>query len=183
MRYFPIFALAMLTACGGTDRFIAAPQVTPDVRVSSRFSSVELREVSLPEYAAREEIYVENADGMLTESELFWADDPPRAVTLALSRNLAEITRVPVAPEPWPFDAQPDGRVDVLVERFLRAPDGSLVLAGQYFVADMAGRGRDRARLFTLTEPLTSEASAAEAASARARLVAALAVKIAKDGL
>lgn len=183
MKYVALFALALLTACGGEDRFIAAPQVTPAERVKSRFASVELREVSLPEYAAREEIYVETADGALVASDLFWADDPTRAVTLALSRNLAEITGRPVAPEPWPFDALPDGRVDVRIERFLRAPDGSLLLTGQYFVADMAGRGRDRARLFSLTEPLTTDALPAEAARARARLVAALAVKIATDGL
>ncbi|MBT8424506.1 MAG: PqiC family protein [Silicimonas sp.] len=183
MKYAATFALLLLTACGGDERFIASPQVTPTERVSSRFASVELREVSLPEYAAREEIYVETAEGSLTASDLFWADNPTRAVTLALSRNLAEITRVPVAPEPWPFDATPDGRVDVRVERFLRAPDGSLVLTGQYFVADMAGRGRDKARLFTLSEPLPDGAPPAVAATARARLVAALAVRIAKDGL
>lgn len=178
-----ILISAFLAACGADDRFIATPQVAATERIPSRFSSIEVREVSLPAYAASEEIFIQDTSGGLVASELLWADDPTRAVTLALARNLAEITGVRVAPEPWPFDAYPAARVDVRVERFLTAPDGALTLAGQYFVADIDGRGRDRARLFDLSQPLDPSASATAAAEARARLVTALALMIAKDGL
>ncbi|WP_413718394.1 membrane integrity-associated transporter subunit PqiC [Silicimonas sp. MF1-12-2] len=183
MKRLAIFAAIVLAGCGAEDRFIAAPQVQATEKVPSRYSSIEVREVSLPTHASSEEIYVEAEGGGLTASDLLWADDPTRAVTLALSRNLAEITGARVAPEPWPFDSYPAARVDVRVERFLSQADGTLVLAGQYFVADMDGRGRDRARLFSLSVPLAPGMSPAEAAGARAGLVRDLALRIARDGL
>lgn len=183
MKRLAFVAAVVLAGCGTEDRFIAAPQVVATEKVPSRFSSVEVREVSLPTHASSEEIYVEASEGGLAVSGILWADDPTRAVTLALSRNLAEITGARVAPEPWPFDAFPAARVDVRVERFLSQADGTLVLAGQYFVADLEGRGRDRARLFNLSLPLATGMTPAEAAEARARLVMDLALKIAKDGL
>lgn len=183
MKRLAFLALTVLAGCAAEDRFISAPQVTATERVASRFSSIEVREVSLPTHASSEEIYVEAEGGGLAVSELLWADDPTRAVTLALSRNLAEITGASVAPEPWPFDAYPAARVDVRVERFLSQADGTLVLAGQYFVADLDGRGRDRARLFSLSAPLANDLTPSAAAEARARLVTELALKIARDGL
>lgn len=183
MKRLAFLALTVLAGCAAEDRFISAPQVTATERVASRFSSIEVREVSLPTHASSEEIYVEAEGGGLAVSELLWADDPTRAVTLALSRNLAEITGARVAPEPWPFDAYPAARVDVRVERFLSQADGMLVLAGQYFVADLDGRGRDRARLFSLSAPLANDLTPSTAAEARARLVSELALKIARDGL
>lgn len=183
MRTAAFLVLALLAACGGREAFIAVPRIEANVRVPSKFASIEVREVSLPTYAATEEIFIEGADGALTTSDLLWADDPTRAVTLALSRNLAEITGRMVAPEPWPFDELPDGRVDVRVERFLSGSDGTLVLAGQYFVADIAGQGRDHAHIFDLSVPLLGGASPASAAEARARLVRELALRIARDAL
>lgn len=183
MKKLAFLLTAVLAGCGSQDRFIAAPQVVATERVASSYSSIEVREVSLPTHASREEIYVEAEGGGLAASDLLWADDPTRAVTLALSRNLAEITGARVAPEPWPFDGYPAARVDVRVERFLGQADGTLVLAGQYFVADMEGRGRDRARLFRFSIDLSADATPAEAAEARAGLVRDLAMRIAKESL
>ena len=176
-----IFCL-LLTACGSEDRLVSSPEVATTESVRIRFASVEVMEISLPEYADEAELYIEK-DGTLVGSGLLWADDPSRAVTLALSRHLAQITGAFVAPEPWPFESFPDGRVDVRVERLLADENGLLTLAGQVFVADTVGRGRDRARLFTLTSQLDDASDAAALARARADLVAQLALLIAKDGL
>ena len=175
--------VALLAACGGPDRLLPTPQTTATERVASRFASIEVLEVSLPTYAAGEEIVVEAGGGALETSDLLWADDPTRAVTLALTRNLTEVTGARVAPQPWPFDSFPDARVDVRVEQFLATRDGTIRLSGQYFVADMDGRGRDRARLFSLATPIVSEAGVTDAIAARGKLIADLAVMIAKDGL
>lgn len=183
MKRFAFIALALLAACGAEDRFLAAPQIGAVDRVKSRYASIEVREVSLPAHASSEEIYVEAEGGELAASKLLWADDPTRAVTLALSRNLAEITGARVAPEPWPFDTYPGARVDVRVERFLSTAGGTLTLSGQYFVADMTGEGRDRSKLFELSTPVAAAAPPAVAAEARARLLTDLAVMIARNGL
>lgn len=175
--------LATVAACSGPDRLLPTPQTVAVERVASRFSSIEVLEVSLPTYAAGEEIVVEVVGGGLEASDLLWADDPTRAVTLALSRNLAEVTGARVAPQPWPFDSFPSARVDVRVEQFLTAADGTIRLSGQYFVADMDGQGRDRSRLFSLSTPFTNEDGINGAVVARGKLVADLAVLIARDGL
>jgi uncharacterized protein len=180
---FAALSISLLSACAGEEVLVSAPRVEAVERVASRFASVEVMQVSLPSHASDEVVYVEGEDGALVASDLLWADDPTRAITLALSRNLTEITGARIAPEPWPFDGFPAARVDVRVERFLTTEGGTLTLSGQYFVADLDGQNRDRARLFSLSAPLGPEATVMSASTARGQLVADLALLIARDGL
>ena len=183
LRLFPLVLL--LAACGGEPALrFATPAVSPAERIATSFPSVEVRDVSLPTYAQAEEIAVQGADGSITLSDAFlWADDPSRAVTLELSRNLATLTGNPTAPEPWPFEAYPAARVEVRVEQMLASQAGQFRLSGQYFVVDMESRGRDRAALFDLSAPLDPEAGPNAIAAARAAVVAELAELIAREGL
>lgn len=177
-----LVALATLAACT-SQKLVVAPEVDATQRVSSRFQAIEVSDVSLPNYAAGDEIYLEKSSGELAKSNLRWADTPSRAVTLALSRNLTQITGARVAPEPWPFDKQANARVEVLVERFVATGDGNLTLSGQYFVADYDGLGRDRAQLFNLSQPYGDSLSVESLATARAKLISDLAYLIARGGL
>lgn len=177
---FTLVTALLLAACGGNDTLIAAPEVKVTERINTSFRSIEVLEVSLPDYATGDEIALEN-DGALSLSNALWADDPTRAVTLGLSRNLTEITSRTVAPEPWPFDRPAAARVDVRVEQLL-VSGGQMRMSGQYFVTDLDGRGRDHAHLFNLSIPI-EEVNAQTAAAGRAQLVASLATAIAKDGL
>lgn len=179
-RTFTLLTALLLTACGGNETLITAPEVKVTERVSTSFRSIEVLEVSLPDYATGDEVALEN-DGSLSLSRALWADDPTRAVTLGLSRNLTEITGKTVAPEPWPFESPAAARVDVRVEQML-VSDGAMMMSGQYFVTDLDGRGRDHAHLFELSVPMET-VNPQTAATGRANLVAALASKIAKDGL
>ena len=99
------------------------------------------------------------------------------------SRALTEITGARVAPSPWPFDSFPAARVDVRVERLLADETGRLTLSGQYFVADLDSRSRDRAQLFDLSTPIAEGTGLTGLLAARSRLVGDLAVLIARDGL
>lgn len=175
-----LFAALLLAACGGNETLITSPEVNVTERVSTSFRSIEVLEVSLPDYATGDEVALED-DGTLSLSRTFWADDPTRAVTLGLARNLTEITGKTVAPEPWPFDQDAAARVDVRVEQMLIS-SGQMTLSGQYFVTDLDGRGRDHAHLFDLSVPMET-VNAQTAAEGRANLVAALATTIAQDGL
>lgn len=174
--------LIVLAACSSSDPLVPAPEVTAVEQVVTRFASIEVLEVSLPEYASESEIYVER-DGTLIGAGTLWADDPARAVTLALSRNLTQITGARIAPEPWPFDAYPEARVDVRIERLLADENGSLVMSGQVFVADLTGSAHDHARLFHLEHPIGGDFLPSAAARARSSIVAELAVFIAREGL
>ncbi|WP_112322767.1 PqiC family protein [Oceanibium sediminis] len=183
-RLLSLLLLTGLAACGGEPLRFAVPDTAPpEQRVSIGYSSVELREVSLPTYAAGEEIALEQAPGVLsTSADRLWADDPARAVTLELSRSLLRITGAQIAPEPWPFEEFADARVEVRVEHMLAGADGQFRISGQYFVSPSERTGRARTRLFSLSVPMTGTAPAAIAA-ARGQAVSQLAGLIARDGL
>ncbi|MEL6915360.1 MAG: ABC-type transport auxiliary lipoprotein family protein [Pseudomonadota bacterium] len=179
MRYLALALILFLAACAD-EQFVQAPQVEATERIRTSFSSIEVREVSLPSYAAGEEIAI-STGGTITFANAFWADDPTRAVTLSLARNLKEITGARVASEPWPFEAFPAARVDVRIEELV-VRETTIELSGQYFVADQEGRGRDHAHLFNLDRPIAG-LSAAEAGAGRAALIADLAREIAREAL
>ena len=173
----------ILTACGGTpDRFaVTAPSVTDAQRIA--FRAVEVRDVSLPSYAASDEIAVLDASGRLvSSSSVLWADAPPRAVALELSRNLAQLTGARVASEPWPFEAFPDARLDVRFESLIAGPDGQFRASGQYFVA-VADGGRERSGLFDLAVPYDPDGAPQTIAAARGQIILDLSRFIATNGL
>lgn len=175
------FALT-LAACGATpDRYaVTPPPVTEKQRVA--FRAVEVRDVSLPTYAAADEITREDASGKLvSDTSVLWADSPERAVALELSRTLAQLTGARVASQPWPFEAFPDARLEVRFESLLAGADGTFRATGQYFVGVTDGR-RERSGLFDLSVQMAGSAPQ-DIAAARGQIIADLARFIARDGL
>ncbi|KAA9007809.1 PqiC family protein [Histidinibacterium aquaticum] len=178
-----LLAALLLAAACGTDTRYAVPAVdTPTERVPSAFASLEVVEVTLPTYAASEDIYLQDAGGGLEPLGPLWADDPARAVTLQLSRDLQRITGALVAPDPWPFRDFPAARLDVRLEEFVATASGGFLIAGQYFVAPEEGGG-DAAGRFAIEVPLAERESAAAIATARSAAVTRLATEIARAGL
>lgn len=171
-----------LAACTVPDRYVApAPQATQNQRIA--FRAVELREVSLPAYAASDEIAVLGADGRVaSDGAVLWADTPDRAIALELSRHLAQITGARVASAPWPFEAFPDARLDVRFETFVARADGQFEASGQFFVAVPDG-ARERSGFFRETVPYDPAGGPAAIATARAQAVLNLAAFIARNGL
>jgi len=177
-----LLMLIGLTACSTPTTFVKATPAPVTERVAISFRSVEVRSVSLPTYAASEEIYGQGADGVLaTTSAVRWADVPERAITLELSRTLAELTGVRVAPEPWPFDARAEAQVDVRFQDLLAGADGVFRTSGQYFVSSETGR--ERSGLFRLEVPYASESGPEAIAAARSRAILDLAKLIAAKAL
>lgn len=179
-----ILGIAMaLSACGGTPDLYAVtpPPVTEKQRIG--FGAVEVRDVSLPTYAAADEIAVADESGKLvTDANTRWADAPERAVALELSRNLARLSGARVASEPWPFEGFPDARLEVRFESLIAGADGLFRAAGQYFVGVSDG-GRERSGLFDLAVPYDVEGGPQAIAAARGQLILDLATLIAKGGL
>ncbi len=176
-------AAVTLAACGGTpDARVAVPRadVVQQQRIS--YNTVALRSVSLPTYAASEDIYIAGLDGVISPGAgLLWADEPGRALTLELTRYLAQITGARVASEPWPFLERPQAEVELRIEEMLAHADGTFRLSGQYFVAPE--NGRDRANLFALVVPIGGTFSAQDIAAARGAAMRQLAGEIAAKGL
>ncbi|WP_417727851.1 PqiC family protein [Roseovarius sp.] len=183
-----LYALLMLGALGACssvpEQRLTVPRAPVEAKQRIAFASVALREVSLPGYAAGEQIYLSDSNGILsTQPGLLWADDPGRAITLELSRHLAQMTGARVAAEPWPFSGFPEAQVEVRIEEMVAQDIGVLRLSGQYFVSSETGRAR--ARLFDLSVPVAADddAGVAAIAAARGQAVRDLAVEIARNGL
>lgn len=176
-------AIVTLAACGAPPDRYAVTQPTTAQTQRIAFGAVEVRDVSLPAYAAADEITVRAADGrVVSDGRVLWADTPNRAVALELSRHLAQITGARVASDPWPFDAFPDARLDVRFETLIAGTDGQFRAAGQYFVAVPDGR-RERSGLFDLAVAFDPAAGPAAIAAARGQIILDLASFIAREGL
>jgi hypothetical protein len=173
----------MLAACGASpDRYpVAAPDVTETVRIG--FRALEVRDVSLPSYAASDEISIQDATGKLVSiGNSVWADSPERAVALELVRTLTELTGARVASEPWPFEAFPDARLEVRFESLVAGTDGQFRASGQFFVGVSDGR-RERSGLFDISASFDPDGGPRAIALARGQLIQDLALVIARDGL
>ena len=177
-----ILALALAACAGDPDRYaVTPPPVTDTQRIG--FRSVEVRDVSLPVYAAADEISMADASGRLTGVEgALWADAPSRAIALEISRNLARLSGVRVAPEPWPFEALPEARLDIRFQSLIAGPDGQFRATGQYFVGVPDGR-RERSGLFDLAVPYDPEGGPPALAAARGQIILDLTGLIAQRGL
>lgn len=127
--------LAVLTACGTPTARLDMTPLQSELRLRALVSSVMLREVSLPTYAAVEDIAFEAEPGIIATNEGFlWADDPSRAVTLAMTRHMDRILNATVGPDPWPLGGLPDVAIEVRVSEMLAGADGVFRFAGQYYV-------------------------------------------------
>lgn len=68
-------------------------------RTGDQLGAAELKEVSLPDYAAADEIAWQGADGAVRSStKILWADKPQRAFTITLAREISEISGASVVP-------------------------------------------------------------------------------------
>ena len=150
--------LALIAACGSTVTRLNMPSVEPTQSLRASVGSVMIRTVSLPTYAATEEISLETEPGIITsDGDLLSADDPARGVTLALTKGVGDILDVNVGPDPWPFAGLPDVAVDVRVSEMLgSAVTGQFRLAGQYYVGGDGIDYPDQTRSFAFTVPMAT---------------------------
>jgi len=178
----PVLLAIFLAGCGvPADRY---PVPTVEVKETQRiaFASVELRDVSLPTYAGNDEITVEDDSGKLVSDPIsLWADQPKRAISLELARNLVRLTKARVASEPWPFEEPADARLEVRFETLLAGSDGVFRASGQYFVSVV--EGRERSGLFDLGVPITGDGGPQAIARARGQVIFDLARLLAREGL
>lgn len=181
-RAFLLLVPLALAACGSPERFaVSTPAITQ--KTSIAFASVEVKDVSLPSYAASDEISQRNAEGtLISSSDVLWADAPDRAIALELSQNLSRLTGGRIASEPWPFEAFPDARLEIRFAELVATTAGSFETSGQYFVAVGDGR-RERSGLFDLSVQFDPKGGPNAIAQARGRLILDLAEYIAKNGL
>ena len=170
-----------LTACSSTpsNRLDMSPVVS-ELEIRAIVSTAMLRTVSLPTYAAAEEIAVEIEPGIIgTDASILWADDPQRAVTLAMTQHLDQILNATVGPDPWPFAGLPDIAIDVRVVQMLAGADGLFRLNGQYFIGGDGIDFPNGSHRFAITQRMEGENTSA-IALAQARAILTLSEYIAR---
>lgn len=175
-----VLAFAAIAACTPLAERVALSPLPSSLELRPLVGSAMVRTVSLPSYAAAEELALETADGRITINEdVLWADEPERAVTLNLTRTLRNILNTDVGPDPWPFVGLPDVSVDIRVERMLGSLNGSFELTGQFFVASEAAQFRDSTHSFEISEPM-ADASVGSISAAQSAALLKLAEQIAR---
>jgi hypothetical protein len=164
-----VAALGLAGCTAQPDRLALTPAAS-SLQLQPAVASAVVRTVSLPTYAAVEEIPLQGESGLITtESGMLWADDPQRAVTLAIATTLGTITGVDVGPEPWPFIDLPDVAIDIRVAQMIAGADGTFWLSGQYFVGGDGIAFRNTAHRFDIRQPMADQSlgsiSAAQSAT------------------
>ena len=92
---------ALLAACSGNASRLDMSQIQSELTLRAAIGSAMVRTVSLPTYAAAEELSIETPEGLIeSNAGILWADDPSRAVTLMLARNLGDILNAKIGPDP-----------------------------------------------------------------------------------
>lgn len=155
-----------LAACGGDKARFLIETAPADAPIRVRVSTIELREVVLPAYAADSQILAEGADGGLRPVKgAEWADGSAQAITAQLARNLDLRSTASVAAEPWPLTEPADVRLDVRMDRMVARKDGRFELSGQYAIVSASGVVRDSLERFEITAPMADGSPAAIAAA------------------
>lgn len=177
-----LVAVTLAGCAAAPDRYVVpSPAVTETQRIA--FGAVEIREVSLPAYAASDEISQQEADGrVISAGDVLWADTPDRAVALELARHLSRLSGARVASGPWPFESFPDARLDLRFETLIAEATGTYRATGQYFVAVSDGR-RERSGLFDLAVAFDPAGGPQAIAAARGQIILDLAQFVAANGL
>ncbi|MCK0169042.1 PqiC family protein [Jannaschia sp. S6380] len=149
----PLAALLFALAACTETQYFAPPPSTTDLRVNVAASTVQVNEISIPEYAINQEIPIQQADGaLLTNTDKLWADLPDRAMQASLTRHLNTITDARVAAEPWPLSGFPDVELSVFVEDMIVRATGDIRFTGIYAIRSETGR--DKVGNFALSAPV-----------------------------
>ncbi|MBI1417309.1 MAG: hypothetical protein GC146_08815 [Limimaricola sp.] len=167
IRSLPLIIVLLLAACGTDDARYVLATPAPAAKARVAIATLEVRDVTLPAYAAASEIVVEEDDGALHRvKNAVWADDPVHGVTGALARLLDEATTAAVAAEPWPLQDPAQARLEVRIDDMIARADGRFEMTGQFALTSPDGVIRDRLQRFDITAPLPDRAPGSVAKAA-----------------
>ena len=181
LKQMMIVGSLVLAGCASQPDRLAFTPAASALQLQPLVRSAMVRTVSLPAYAAADEIPLQDASGLIiADTGILWADEPQRAMTLAISTTLVQIIGADVGPEPWPFLGLPDVSIDIRVTRMIAASDGTYQLAGQYFIGGDGIDFRNTARSFDIRQPMADQ-SLASISAAQSATVLALTEQIARS--
>ncbi|MEM1074530.1 MAG: ABC-type transport auxiliary lipoprotein family protein [Pseudomonadota bacterium] len=167
-----------LGACGANDQSYVMPDLQKLTPVQSSVRSVEVLRLDLPRYAEDSEVAIVDENGVLrSQANLFWADDPDRALTEHLAAAIDGAMTADVVAEPWPFLDPAQVQIEVRVQNLTVVPDGNLRMNGQFIVISEDLRHLQQAQRFDISVSLPSE-SISDLAKSRISALAELARQV-----
>lgn len=155
MRPQPALALlALLLAACGAPAYYLLPPPAAAARQGSPAATIVVADIAVPTYVDALEIAsLTGPETVDLAKKSLWADSPRRALTRHLAAALDERLAARVGTEPWPAFDSPGLRVEVIVDRMIGAPGGTLDFAGQYAIVTANGTMRAFDR-FALAVPV-----------------------------
>lgn len=144
MRRLSALALvALLAACGAPSYYLLPPPTAPVAGSTSPAGSVVVADISVPTYVEALEIAsLTGPETIDLAKRSLWADTPRRALTRHLAAALDARLAARVGTEPWPAFDTPSLRVEVIVDRMIGTPGGTLDFTGQYAIVSSSGSMR-----------------------------------------
>lgn len=140
-----IGAVMTVSACSAPPPdlyLLRAPKEVKPLAETTRFELIGLEEFSLPSYGDGDKIVTVVDDGRIHRDDANrWAEQPAKALTRVVSRSLGRYLDANVVIEPFPRGFDPDLRVMVRFDQFLRGQEGRPELGGQFFL--ISGDGRE----------------------------------------
>ena len=161
LRILPFLLAAPLLIAGCTattpSRF-AVEAGTLDTKQRTSAKSISITKVTLPAYAKETGIFVRDASGALVPvPRADWADEPERAMTLALVRNLSASTDAQVAGDPWPLGGTPEAEVRIDVDEMIVDSSNTMTLSGQFSIRRDEATTRNRIKRFNIRTRAASQ--------------------------
>lgn len=146
--FFVVFLLSLLlslTACGSgppPKEFLLEPVLDPVNEADApSIDAVGMAKVIMPGYNKDERLASRGPDLQIVfDEKIKWAESPDDAVTRVLADRLRYYLEANVVVEPWPRGFEPEARIEVEFDKFLREITGGAEMAGQIRIISGDGR-------------------------------------------
>ncbi len=141
-----LLASFLLSACGSgppPKEYLLEPVLDPvnDVSVPG-LSAIAMAKVTMPAYANDARLASRTTQHQIEfDEQIKWAESPDDAVTRVMADRLRYYLEANVIIEPWPRGFEPEARVEVDFDKFLREPSGGAEISGQIRI--ISGDGRE----------------------------------------
>ncbi len=128
--------LVLVSACRGgppPKEFLLEPLQDPGYEFEAQVvSAIAMAKVVMPGYANDSRLASRrDRHQIVFDDRVKWADSPEDAVTRVLADRLRFHLEANVIIEPWPRGYEPEARVEVEFDKFLRDASGGAEVAGQ----------------------------------------------------
>ena len=120
-----ITTLIVMIGCSSKGFFVLSTVGTPSSTYTTKYKSIGVEKVTLPQYLFKREIAIAESSSQITFlSSGVWAEDLDTGLTNRVVGFLQKKFNIPnVKPYPWGTDTQPNIKVQIQISRFIAQND------------------------------------------------------------